>query len=55
MLNDLIVAERLGELNELDVTKDHEEHDELDVAKGLDELNNLVDLDNQLETVIEIT
>jgi hypothetical protein len=37
------------------VTKDHEELDELDVAKGIDELNDLVELDNQPEAAIKIT
>jgi hypothetical protein len=33
----------------------YEELEELDVAKGLDKLNNLVELNNQLEAVNKIT
>jgi hypothetical protein len=55
VLNDLVVAKKPDEVDELDVTKDNEELNELDVAKGLDELDNLVELDNQPDAVIETT
>ncbi len=51
-------------INQFDLVKDignfvvvdaYEKLNELDVAKGLDKLNNLLELDNQLEAIIETT